>query len=81
MFRDKATGEAIEAVQVTGADPFDAIERLVGGDCEFRDGLFVVATRQGALRAEREDWIVKLADGTFRSCKPSRFAEMYEPTP
>ena len=48
---------------------FDEIEKFVGGDAEFRNGKLLVATQEGPLWASPGDWIVKEADGKFRTVK------------
>ena len=68
----------VQAVQFTGN--FDEIERLVGGDAEFRDGRLVVASRQGPLRAAHGEWIVREGD-RFTVYPPHLFADAYEPAP
>jgi hypothetical protein len=66
----------IEAIRFTGN--FDEIEKFVGGDAEFRDGKLVVATLEGAMRAELGDWIIKGIADEFYPCKPDIFAATYE---
>ncbi|MET9222333.1 hypothetical protein ABZX65_26705 [Streptomyces sp. NPDC003300] len=73
-FRKKPV--VIEAVRFVGN--FDEIEKFVGGDAEFRDGKLVVATLEGAMRAEPGDWITKGVAGEFHPCKPDIFAATYE---
>lgn len=72
--RTPAIVNGVEAIQFTGN--FAAVERFVGGDSEWRGGHLVVATRQGALKAYRDDWIVKNPDGTFRACSPAEYAAL-----
>lgn len=67
----------IEAIQFTGN--FDEIENFVGGDAEFRDGGLVVATLEGPLRANPNDYIIKGVKGEFYPCKPDIFEATYEP--
>lgn len=67
----------VEAVQYTGTN-FGAIEDFVGGDAEFRDGQLLVATLEGPLRANVDDWIIKGVKGEFYPCKPDIFVATYE---
>jgi len=66
----------IEAIQFDGN--FDEVEAFVGGDAEFRDGQLVIATLEGAMRADPHDWIIRGVKGEFYPCKPDIFAATYE---
>ena len=66
----------IEAIQFTGN--FSEVEVFVGGDAEFRDGQLVIATLEGAMRADHNDWIIKGVKGEFYPCKPDIFEMTYE---
>lgn len=69
------TWKPVEAVQFIGN--FDEVERFVGGDAEFRDGQLVVATRNGPLYANRNDYIFKNDKGKFESCDENLFLMNY----
>jgi len=43
------------------------------------DGALVILTREGAMRADVGDWIIKGVQGEFYPCKPDIFAATYEP--
>ena len=73
-FRKKPV--VIEAIQFRGN--FDELEQFVGGDAEFRGGKLVIATLEGAMTADPDDWIIKGIKGEFYPCKPDIFAATYE---
>ena len=66
-FEEIGVKEEINKIQFHGN--FDEIEKFVGGDAEFRNGKLLVATREGPLWASHGDWILKGADGKFRTVK------------
>jgi hypothetical protein len=72
--RYRGTSRA-EALQFTGN--FEEIEAFVGGDCEWRKDHLVVATRQGALRVGRDEWIVRDVRGHFAAYPPHLFADAF----
>ena len=74
-FRKKT--EPVEAIQFNGVN-FDELEKFVGGDAEVRSGQIVLAARNGAVYANRGDWIIKDSNGRCQSFKPDFFAAMYE---
>ena len=67
----------IEAIQFKNAN-FAEIENFVGGDAEFRGGEIVIATREGAMCASPNDWIIKGVKGEFYPCKPDIFEATYD---
>ena len=64
---ERTMPEEINKIQFHGN--FDEIEKFIGGDAEFRNGKLLVATREGPLWASTGDWIIKDADGKFRTVK------------
>jgi hypothetical protein len=42
------------------------------------DGLFLIRTLEGDMRADQGDWIIKGVMGEFYPCKPDIFAATYE---
>lgn len=44
------------------------------------DDLFV-DTKEGRMRANRGDWVIKGIAGEFYPCKPEIFEQIYEPIP
>jgi hypothetical protein len=43
-----------------------------------RDGIVLVSTLEGDMRADRGDWIIRGIKGEFYPCKPEIFAATYE---
>ena len=65
-----------EAVQFTGN--FDEVEDFVGGDLgKDKDGNYVVATLEGAMKVSPNDFIIKGLRGEFYPCKPDIFKASY----
>jgi len=78
----------IEAMQFTGVPPdgtnADAIVDWIGphqsrlkhtaGD----DLVVLIATLEGTMTANVDDWIIKGVEGEFYPCKPDIFAKTYE---
>jgi hypothetical protein len=85
-FRKKPV--VIEAVQWTGTNANDILAFTLG-QASVRDESFqrlssservlVIETREGAMRAEPGDWIIKGVKGEFYPCKPDIFAATYDP--
>lgn len=63
--------DIVEAIQFTGN--FNEIEKFVGGDAEFRGGKLLVATKDGPLWANPNDYIVKNDYGRFSSINAGLF--------
>lgn len=75
-YQNRITLRVVDALQFVGGN-FDAVEAFVGGDAEFRFCQLVVATPQGALRADPQDWIVRSGDGTFFAISDVKFQLEY----
>lgn len=43
-----------------------------------RSGTLLIATREGVMEAQPNDWIIKGVKGEFYPCKPDIFAATYE---
>lgn len=56
----------------------NAIERFVGGDLAIRNGKIVIATKDGPLLADADDWIVKIDEDEFVAMKPKEFEATYQ---
>lgn len=83
-FRKKPV--VIEAVKFTGNIP--RIEVFMGTAVKCLRALtnghsvvngLIIATLEGDMRADIEDWIIKGVNGEFYPCKPDIFAKTYEP--
>ena len=72
----KTKPQIVEAIQFNGN--FDAIERFVGGDCEFRNGICLIATTYGVLNAGIGDYIVKTKHDSFIMYPELNFLKKYE---
>jgi hypothetical protein len=76
----------IEAVQL-GADgeaPIWWSEAIHRGNLEIHnpgivDSYALIKTREGTMRGERGDWIIRGVKGEIYPCKPDIFAATYEP--
>jgi len=68
--------DIVEAVQFYGN--FEEIENFVGGDAEFREGKLVVATKDGPLRANNSEYIVKVGEGKFIACDREEFKSTHK---
>lgn len=77
MNRFYSNGVFVEAVQFKGN--FSEIESFVGGDAGFVDGMLVVATPEGPLRAKNRDWIIKKSNGRISTCEPFEFMNTHSP--
>lgn len=80
-FRKKLV--VIEAMLFDGGNGL-AIERWASGfvdSMEYPIGTFYVqvSTREGIMRADEGDWIIKGVAGEFDPCKPNIFTATYEP--
>lgn len=69
----------VEAIQLKPYN-LNHIERFVGGDLHIRAGKIVIATKNGPLVADADDWIVKVGDDKFEAVKPSIFDVNYPPS-
>ncbi len=56
---------------------FAAIEKFVGGDSEFRDGKYLVATQFGPLLVTPGDYVVNLGYGKFYAMSAELFSAIY----
>lgn len=61
----------VEIADFMGASP------LFGSDGKGREWV-EIHTLEGAMRAEKGDWIIRGVKGEFYPCKPDIFAETYE---
>ncbi len=71
----------IEAVLNTGrSSDLTAIAEWTGGEVEcWPDGEIYIETREGTMRADVGDWIIRGVQGEFYPCKPDIFDATYEP--
>lgn len=72
----------IEAMQLPKLDE-DASDELIkflhAGDIESDyDGGVLIHTREGTMRGDPEDWIIKGVHGEYYPCKPDIFEATYE---
>ena len=81
-FRSKPV--VIEAIQFLGGFSIDEM-RVEWGEPFARTALYndkmndlLIATLEGAMRADLEDWIIKGTRGEFYPCKPDVFQTKYE---
>lgn len=84
MARFRKKPVVIEAVEwdgdATKANSF--IGESYGVNWEYAgpaDRAIVIPTREGKMRGEVGDWIIKGVKGEFYPCKPDIFAATYEP--
>lgn len=81
LYRKKPV--VVEAMQYPGmrehADAIKVLAWLDAHDVNHRheQGL-VIRTREGDMRADPGDWIIKGVQGEFYPCKPDIFAATYE---
>lgn len=79
-FRKKPV--VIEAYQLPpeGEDASEElIEFLAGGDVQLDyDGGVSIQTREGVMRGDPGDWIIKGVKGEYYPCKPDIFEATYE---
>ncbi len=71
----------IEAVQWTGTNVDEVLGFILAGGSARRGGSdhsLYIDTREGTMRADRGDWIIRGVKGEFYPCKPDIFAETYE---
>lgn len=85
-FRKKPV--VIEAVQLLDAShpPAERLRRVeeVAEWCHGTVGVspcVLIETREGVMRADPGDWIIRGVQGEFYPCKPDIFAATYEPVP
>lgn len=77
----------IEAIQLPTTDeaelyaPFTDWCNEHGLDCVFSrpEGGVLIPTREGQMRADLGDWIIRGVKGEFYPCKPDIFELTYEP--
>jgi hypothetical protein len=76
----------IEAIQLPRRGDFDvsafhrwAEEHGCNDWTSGRDETLVIATLEGEMTAQPEDWIIRGVKGEFYPCKPDIFAATYEP--
>jgi hypothetical protein len=68
----------IEAVEWTGSNVFD-MEEFASTKVEYTfDNCLIVATLEGAMKANVGDYIIKGVQGEFYPCKPDIFEQTYE---
>ena len=89
MGRYRKKPVVIDAVRIDpeAAFPFAAAMELtkeLGEDRTIyvRDGVPVgldIHTREGTMRADLGDWIIRGVEGEFYPCKPGIFVQTYEP--
>jgi len=79
LFRKKPV--VIEALQWTGANVDEVLGFILAQASAYRevDHAIMIETREGTMRADRNDWIIKGVKGEFYPCKPDIFAATYEP--
>jgi len=77
-FRKKPV--VIEAIRWDG--DWVAVCELAHGDPDIvrtPDGLLLIATSEGEMRARAGDWIIRGVKGEYYPCKPDIFEATYEP--
>lgn len=72
----KTKPQIVDAIQYNGN--FNAIEKFVGGDCEFRNGVLFVATAYGVLNIGVGDYMVKTKHDSFVMYPELNFLKKYE---
>lgn len=88
MFKYRKKPVVIEAFQFTGpfsapdvpqwyTDAFSRNEVTHSGDWESNSAH--IKTLEGAMRADKGDWIIRGVKGELYPCKPDIFAATYEP--
>ena len=70
----------IEAMLWDGAnDTASFIMRWSEHKVEHGNGILVISTLEGDMRADKGDYIIKGVQGEFYPCKPEIFEATYEP--
>lgn len=60
---------------------FRASGRYHAGDRKIYQAILTIPTREGRMRAELGDWIIKGVKGEFYPCKPDIFEATYDAEP
>ena len=71
----------IEAIQWQGDNLGQVLAFTAGRGAPyitFEEGQLLVNTREGTMRADKDDWIIRGVKGEFYPCKPDIFAETYD---
>lgn len=81
-FRKKMV--VIEAIQLVAPLDVEMFAKFMGDAAySYDDAAVYIDTREGTMRADVGDWIIKepfpTADRTFYPCKPDIFEATYEP--
>ena len=70
-------GIAIEAIQRLENND-DEIMNFIGDRGTISNGIISIATFQGVMIANKNDYVIKNNEGEFYPCKPSIFEDKYE---
>ncbi len=68
----------IETIQFLGDRNLQECLDFIGGNCGGDDSRIVIETLEGAMTAQKLDWIIRGVKGEFYPCKPDIFEATYE---
>lgn len=69
----------IEAVQFDGTWPEEFFGRPIkDASINYADEIIYIHTKEGIMKANKGDWIIKGIKGEFYPCKPDIFEATYE---
>lgn len=78
MARYRKKPVVIEAVQWTGENAGELLRFCPGAVHHCPDPCFMIHTLEGAMKAEKGDWIIKVGTGEFFPCQPDIFEALYD---
>jgi hypothetical protein len=80
MARYRKKPVVVDAVQWTGANVEEVLGFTLGQASAYRadESAMMIETREGTMRADKFDFIIKGVKGEFYPCKPDIFAATYE---